>query len=152
MQKSKINTILLALIVVLLIVVLWMLGNKKVEKNNLEISNQISSNTANTYIYTNHGFSIELPKGFTPEDFQLESEPTEGTVVAYVVSLPKGYVTYTADASWWETNNISQYKYIKDKKIGDTIFKIYSGHNDNPSGLSENDKFILIPIIININQ
>lgn len=73
-----------------------------------------------TYIYKNHGFSIELPKLFTPKVEQATSGP------AFLVSLPTGSLTYVTDSIFWEKNNIPSYTYIKDQKIGVTTFKVYS--------------------------
>ena len=73
-----------------------------------------------TYTYKNHGFTIELPKGFIPEDRLAENGP------AYIVSLPTGGLTYVTDATWWEKYNITpSYTYLKSQKIGETTFTIY---------------------------
>ena len=73
-----------------------------------------------TYTYKNHGFTIELPNGFIPEDRLAENGP------AYIVSLPTGGLTYVTDATWWEKYNITpSYTYLKSQKIGETTFTIY---------------------------
>ncbi len=87
---------------------------------NVFVKNFPPLSQADTYIYTNHGFSIELPKGFVPEDRLAENGP------AYIISLPTGGLTYVTDATWWEKYNIgSSYTYIESQKIGETTFKIY---------------------------
>lgn len=84
-----------------------------------------------TYTYTNHGFSIELPKGFIPKEEQSEGGP------ALMISLPIGGVAYVSDASFWEKYNISNYIYVKDQKIGDTTFKVYTAQGSNLYWLKE---------------
>src|SRR5947207_3085239 len=80
--------------------------------------------TSNTYTYKNHGFTIELPKGFVPEEHQAEGGPQ------IVITLPGGALDYYGDASWWEAYVVSSYNFVGDKKIGTTTFKVYtySGH------------------------
>lgn len=73
-----------------------------------------------TYTYTNHGFSIELPKGYIPHEEQAEGGP------ATIISLPVGSLSYVSNSSFWEQYNIPSYTYIKNQKIGDTTFKVYT--------------------------
>lgn len=83
------------------------------------------------YIYKNHGVTFELPKSFVmPAESRLENSSGVDMDV-YVITLPNGYLSYTTSAPWWEKNNISQYKYVKDEKIGETTFKVYTNKNDN---------------------
>lgn len=88
-------------------------------------------NPLNTYIYTNHGFSIELPKGFIPKEEQSEGGP------ALMISLPTGGLAYVSDASFWEKYNIPNYTYVTDKKIGNTTFKVYTAQGSNLYWLKE---------------
>jgi hypothetical protein len=78
-----------------------------------------STNNSTIYTYSNHGFTIELPKGFTPTETRSENGPS------YSISLPTGDLVYVTDSSFWEKYNIPSYTYKEDKKIGDTIFKVY---------------------------
>ncbi|OGI61815.1 hypothetical protein A2645_01025 [Candidatus Nomurabacteria bacterium RIFCSPHIGHO2_01_FULL_39_9] len=78
-----------------------------------------------SYTYTNHGFSIELPKGYVPVEQKSEGGP------ATSISLPNNsHLSYVTDAAWWEQYNIlPSYTYIKDEKIGAHTFKVYSYGN-----------------------
>ncbi|MEI7709296.1 MAG: PsbP-related protein [bacterium] len=78
-----------------------------------------------TSTYTNHGFTIELPKGFTPKEEQSEGGP------ATMISLPVGGLAYVTDALFWEKYNISNYTYVKSQKIGETTFKVYTAGGSN---------------------
>ena len=73
-----------------------------------------------TYTYTNHGFSIKLPGVFIPKEEESEGGPVT------MISLPVGGLAYVKDASFWEKYNIPNYTYVKDQKIGNTTFKIYT--------------------------
>lgn len=73
-----------------------------------------------TYTYTNHGFSIELPKGFVPR----EEPNTRGTRTA--IYMPDGVINYITDADFYENNNLASWAYIGEKKIGNSNFKIYT--------------------------
>lgn len=98
-------------------------NNSTNDINSNTIKDNISVNDVTpqaTYTYKNHGFTIELPKGFIPHEEQSEGGP------AVMISLPIGGLAYVTNASFWEQYNITGYTYIKDQKIGDTIFKIYS--------------------------
>jgi hypothetical protein len=83
---------------------------------------EISTNT-DTYTYKDHGFTMELPKGYIPHEEESEGGP------AIMIKLPVGGLAYVTDATFWEKYNISPNSYIKDEKIGDTIFKIYNYEN-----------------------
>ncbi len=84
-----------------------------IQSNNGQLSAQ------STYEYANHGFSIELPKGFVPKEEQAEGGP------AIVISMPVGSLSYVTDSAFWEKYNIPSYTYLGDKKIGQNTFKIY---------------------------
>lgn len=75
---------------------------------------------SDTYVYSRNGFSIQLPKGFVPQEEQSQTGP------ALSVSLPVGGLTYISNAPFWEQSNVPSYTYIKDQKFGDSIFKVYS--------------------------
>lgn len=80
-----------------------------------------------TYVYTSNGFSIELPEGYTPSEITGETGPTLS------FELPTGWLIYVSDADWWEQNNlVGQAIYLRDQKIGETVFKVYrySGSSD----------------------
>ncbi len=97
--------------------------------SSFKFTTNISSPASNlkTYTYTKHGFSIELPKGFIPKEEQSEGGP------ALMISLPTGGLAYVTDTSFWEKYyiNIPGYTYVKDEKIGDNIFKVYSAQLGN---------------------
>jgi hypothetical protein len=135
-NKSKLNTVLLVIIIILLIVILgyFFLGDSRKKENtdlvnnlsqeegqtlDTNISNNVSS-SKNTYTYSNHGFNLELPKGYVPK------EDKAGAAPALIISLPVGSLSYITDASFWEKYNIPSYTYIKDQKIGETTFKVYT--------------------------
>ncbi|MBP9711683.1 MAG: hypothetical protein KBD55_01475 [Candidatus Pacebacteria bacterium] len=78
------------------------------------------TNNVGTYIYySKQGFSIELPRGFTPTEYQAEGGP------AIQISLPVGGLAYVTNPSFWEKNNISSYTFVKEQKFGNNIFKVY---------------------------
>jgi hypothetical protein len=131
-NKIKLNTVLLVIIIILLVIglVYVFLGNsKKKEDNNLqqnitvqdEPTGQAEINNSSTYTYKNHGFTIELPKGYIPHEEQSEGGP------ATIITLPNSNrLNYVSDASFWEEFNIPQYQFIKNEKIGETLFKVYT--------------------------
>lgn len=133
-NKSKLNTVLLVIIIILLIlglVYIFFNNSKQKEENNLLQKNQIpvgdtkddadqSELNSNTITYQNHGFIIELPKGFIPKEEQL----TTGPVIR--ISMPVGSLGYVTDSSFWEKSTIPSYTYVKDQKIGETTFKVYT--------------------------
>ncbi|MDP9249152.1 MAG: Gmad2 immunoglobulin-like domain-containing protein [bacterium] len=80
---------------------------------------QSQASTSTTYTYSNHGITMELPKGFIPQEEQSATGPYT------TISLPTGSLSYTVDASWHEKYSIPKYTYIKDQKIGETTFKVY---------------------------
>jgi hypothetical protein len=77
------------------------------------------SKISSTYTYKNHGFTIELPKGFVPTENESEAGPSIS------ISLPVWGLSYVTDASWWEKHVLPDYKYFYDEKIGETTFKVY---------------------------
>jgi len=137
--NSKLNTILLAILIILMIIALrWMYVNKGMylpESKQVDIPIGDTKYEANpeelnriTYTYTNHGFSIELPKGFVPKEEQSEGGP------GIMISLPNGNLNYWPDATWWEKYSLPQYKYLKDEKIGQTTFKVYLQEAESGEG------------------
>lgn len=119
MKNNKILIILLMLILGLLVYLVFkpkdtlapVAENNPVGEENTQVKD--------TYTYTNHGFSIELPKGFVPSERQGENIPS------LLVSLPKGALVYGTVADW-ERFTLPSYTYSKDQKIGETIFKVYT--------------------------
>lgn len=83
------------------------------------------STTKDTYTYKNHGFTIELPKGYIPHEEKAEGGP------ATMITLPnKSGINYLTDMNWWNKVKYFENKvYLGDEKIGETIFKFYK--NDN---------------------
>lgn len=125
---SKLNTALLLILIILMVVALrWMYQNKQTYSllpspdgpgETLQYGEDNNTQIKDTYTYTNHGFSIELPKGFIPTEMKGENVPN------LFVSLPKGGLIY-GSVSDWEKYTLPSYTYIKDQKIGETIFKTY---------------------------
>ncbi len=77
-----------------------------------------------SYTYKDHGFTIELPKGFTPVEQKSEGGP------AISISLPNNsHLSYVTNASFWEQYTIPSYQFVKNEKIGETTFKVYSYNN-----------------------
>lgn len=80
--------------------------------------------STSTKIYSGHGFSIEIPIGYTPVEQESEGGPS--------VSINLGEnnsMYYTSRYSWWEKYEIPAWKYIKEEKIGENIFKVYDSNN-----------------------
>lgn len=71
-----------------------------------------------TYTYTNHGFSIELPKNIVPR------EVTNARGNATEIFIGDSLMTYVTDINVWE-NNLAKFEYKGEEKIGGTIFKVY---------------------------
>lgn len=88
-----------------------------------ESDNSFSINSdAKTYTYKNHGFTIELPKGYIPHEEQAEGGP------AIMISLPNSSgINYLTDTSWWNKVNYftSDKEYLRTEKIGETTFNVY---------------------------
>jgi hypothetical protein len=77
-----------------------------------------------TSVYKNHGFTMELPAGYTPVEMQAEGGP------AMSISLPNNsHMTYVTNASWWEQYNIPSYTFVRSERIGATSFKVYTYNN-----------------------
>lgn len=90
------------------------------------IANTMSS--ANTYIYKNHGFMMELPKGYVPQEVKGETGPT----ISIALPGDSGWLIYITDATWWEKYNLTgQATFIRNEKIGSTTFKVYKYPNAN---------------------
>lgn len=129
---SKLNTVLLCILIILMIVAIKiMLKDKDTyqgvwQKPSGQTTTIINPNVAdyqsnkNTYTYTNHGFSVELPKGFVPYEEQSEGGPAIG------IMLQNGFMQYITNADWWWKHNMDGFTYVKDEKIGQTTFQVYS--------------------------
>lgn len=78
-----------------------------------------------TYTYKAHGFTMELPKGFVPNEMESEGGPSVS------ISLPNNSaMSYVTNASFWEQYTIAGYQFVKNETIGTTTFKVYTygGH------------------------
>jgi hypothetical protein len=125
--SSKTNgVLLLALIVLVVIALVWMWQDKEkyfgVGESVTEEVVIDQQEVKDTYTYTNHGFSIELPKGFVPKEELQHSGP------ALMISLPiQAHLAYITDShiDFWQVN-LKQYTYVEDKKIGETVFSVYT--------------------------
>lgn len=100
-----------------------LLKNSSTLYNGPEILLDIKSETLpiETYTYKNHGFTIELPKGYIPHEEQAEGGP------AIMITLPNNSgINYLTDMNWWnKVDYFGNKKYLKDEKIGETLFKVY---------------------------
>ncbi len=132
---SKLNSGLLLVLIVLMVIALMLMskdrekyfsflgGDKEAVEEQKELEEKdetIRPQVKDTYTYTNHGFSIELPKGFIPK------EETGSMVTS--ISLPNGdTLLYISDAVTWEKSNMLFAKDCppKDTRIGETMFKLY---------------------------
>lgn len=87
--------------------------------------NTFTINSASeTYTYKNHGFTIKLPKGYIPKEEQAEGGP------AIMIKFPNNSgLNYITNATFWNDLIVREYKYIKDEKVGETTFKVYSFGN-----------------------
>ena len=120
MNNSKTTNILLIILIVLLVGFgIWIATKKETTSAPQSIPHVSSDSNNNTYTYTNHGFSIELPKWYIPKEEQAEGGP------ATMITLPQGNMSYITDVSHWEKYVIPEYTFVRDEKIGETIFKTY---------------------------
>jgi len=119
MQK---NIIISFLVVAVIVLGFFLLKPKPSLENDTVVAPE-EQEIKDTYTYTNHGFSIELPKEFIVQEIKSETLPTIS------IELPdrKGWVIYISDAKLWEKNNNfpGQMSYLRDEKIGETTFKVY---------------------------
>jgi hypothetical protein len=95
---------------------------KPTTNNQSGEATQQATSSANVSLYKSHGFEMELPKGFVPQEYKGETGPTIS------IELPNsiGWLIYVTDANWWEANNlVGQADFIRDQKIGTTTFKVY---------------------------
>jgi hypothetical protein len=144
MQNSKVNTVLLVVLILLVGVGIWMLSNLRSGGHDYDQSSvtpkggtQVKDNAdgpdyqpqahppveeaATTYTYHDHGFTMELPKGFVPHEEQSEGGPSLS------ISLPnKSNLSYVTNATFWEENALSSFAYLRTEKIGSTTFKVYA--------------------------
>lgn len=122
-MKGKTITIILIMVVIGLLVYIA-LGKLKQTKviptSQSDRSNSGEQVVKGTYTYTNHGFSIELPNGFASHEEQSEGGPSIS------ISLPEGNLSYVTNAAFWEQYSHKDFKYLKDEKVGQTTFKLYS--------------------------
>jgi hypothetical protein len=125
---TKTNGIfLLILIVLMVIAIVIMLGDKEkyfpVREDVVEEVVQNDLQVKDTYTYTNHGFSIELPEGYEVNEMKI------GTRGDASISLPDGVtLSYITNAAGWEKSATS-FTPLNDEKIGVTVFKVYEYNN-----------------------
>ncbi len=136
-NQSKLNTALLVILIILVGVGIWMLSNLRPGGHDDYERNTFTSNGANTvpnsnplatsapnqeattYTYKNHGFTVELPIGYTPHEEQSEGGP------AISITLPNSQLSYVTNVAFWEQSILPEYHYAKNEKIGSTEFKVY---------------------------
>ncbi len=156
MQKLKIITILI-IVVLLLVVVFYLLGGKQTVLT--PIDNTVVPINTNTEILGNKddliSFSI-LPgatvSGATSYNGVIKGAYFfEANIVINILDANKNILKKSntmATTDWMTVGPVSFAGSIDftDLPKGSAYFEI---HNDNPSGLPQNDKSILVPIVIN---
>jgi hypothetical protein len=137
---SKLNTALLLVLIILMIIAIRIMlkdketyfpqisqeqiptGDTAYEKDNENSYVNIPSPVLpETYTYKNHGFTMQLPKGYIPEEIESEAGPS-----ITIVFPNESYLSYVTNSKFWEEANIPVFTYIKDQKIGSTTFKVYT--------------------------
>jgi hypothetical protein len=74
-----------------------------------------------TYTYKQHGFTMELPTGYIPQEQVSEGGPSIS------INLPNGsHLTYITNASWWVEKVLPDYTFVETRKIGNTLFNVYT--------------------------
>jgi hypothetical protein len=159
MQKQKIITILIIVVVVLLAVIFFVLGNKKVLITpvlldstipSIENKEQILGNKddlvsftilSNTKVHGILSYSGVIKGGYF----------FEANILINILDVNKNVIKSSnavAKTDWMTSGPVNFEGNIDFTGLpfGPAYFEI---HNDNASGLPENDKSILIPIIIN---
>jgi hypothetical protein len=137
------------LIVLMIFALRFMYKNQEFYRQNLEIQYENETSVGDTayekdtfdsyqtYTYTNHGFSIELPNGFTP----VESESEVGPYVTMTLPDGNGILTYVMDMKWWNTHDASAYTYLGTEKIGENTFSLYK-FNDQAYPWADNKIYL----------
>jgi hypothetical protein len=123
------GVLLLTLIVLMVIAIVIMLGDKQkyfpVREDVIEEVVQDDVQVKDTYAYTNHGFSIELPKGFVPQETKNRTE------ASITITLPgENRLVYVTDLSSMDFGD-AVLKNTKSEKIGSTVFTVSSHNNGN---------------------
>lgn len=157
---SKLNTVLLVVLIILMVIAIkMMLKNKELYLHPFsQNKEQVIDNNTNTQISPNQAdlvsFSItpnQTLSGLVNFNGSVKNAYFfEGNIVIRILDtnnnvLKTGYGTATTD---WMTINPVNFQGNIDLTglpIGPAYFQI---HNDNASALPQNDKFILIPIVI----
>src|SRR3989338_9211182 len=132
MQKNTIIIIFLAVLAVILVYFAFIkpknanddyqipVGDTAYEKDNENSYKNLSVD----YVYQNYGFTIELPLGYTPNEQQSEGGP------AISITLQSAsHLSYVKNASWWEQYTLPSYTYLRDEKIREHTFKVYTYSN-----------------------
>ncbi len=123
---SKTNGILLLILIILMIIaLLWMWQDRQkylsmLENKTEEVvqEEQGEQQVKDTYTYTNHGFSIELPIGFVPKETKNRTE------ASIDITLPgENRLVYVTDLSSMDFGILVPAN-IKKEKIGDTVFTV----------------------------
>lgn len=124
------NITIAVLVAVIIGLVIYLSVSKKSEvklvppteqTQNVEVSTTPTDPVvAQTYTYKDHGFTMELPVGYVPQKVTGETGPTIS------IELPKGWLVYVTNATWWEQNNlVGQATLLRTEKIGNTTFSVY---------------------------
>ncbi|MEI6352345.1 MAG: hypothetical protein WCO35_00170 [Candidatus Nomurabacteria bacterium] len=134
-MKNFLKTILpIIIVIILVLLVLFFYKNSKNDSDNFinkPIENTVATTTLNsgdsstTYLYKNHGFSIELPKGYV-----VPTESVNGRGTYTEIYFPNSTMTYITDVVN-QDNNLSKFENKGEEKIGDTTFKIYFNKSMN---------------------
>jgi|GEM_PF-2088501 len=94
-------------------------NEKDTDDSYTNIEDEETEPESTTYTYENHGFTIELPKGYVVNEEQAETGPS------YLIYLPNSFLTYVTNAVWWEQNNLNSSFKTGEQKIGVTTFQVY---------------------------
>lgn len=136
---SKLNTVLLLILIILMVIALrWMSQDRdKYLFQNKIVQDKSEEIEKDTYTYTSHGFSIELPKGFVPRDEKAEGGPYN------IIILPdgNGVATYISDMNWWKKYDAQVYTYLGTETIAQNVFSIYK-YNDTAYPESDNRSYL----------
>jgi hypothetical protein len=136
---SKLNTALLLVLIILMVIALRLMwqqrelylqnfginNDSKIPIGDTKYETDKSELLKNTSTYTNHGFSIEVPKGFIPKETESEGGPS------ITISMSdNSAMVYVTDVLFWEKSNIPSFKYLREEKIGENTFKVYQYNNE----------------------
>ncbi len=140
-DAKTIVLMVLALVIGIFIGMLVFKDKKDIQENNPIVNPQVSTGVQQpqnppvnppailpaTYSYNKFGFTMDLPVGYVPKEITGETGPTIS------LELPKGWLVYITNATWWEQNNLTgQATLVRTEKIGSTTFSVYKYNGQTP--------------------